>query len=243
MFDTVILMTGPIEEQILAVALRRYNPQLNVCAAKTHAELEAIEPRKLRRARLIGFVSPIVVPARILQGLGYGAYNFHPGPPHFPGWAPSQLAIYEGATEFGATAHVMAEKVDSGPIVAVDLFAIPPQISAEALEAMAFARLARLFWDLAQHLASSPQPLPALPIRWSGCKSTRRRCAELCDVPIGISSDELERRVAAFGDGRLGVVPTITLGASQFRYAGAEPIAAIETRTSVELQPVAAVSA
>ena len=28
--------------------------------------------------RLIAFVTPVVVPARILNSLGFGAYNFHP---------------------------------------------------------------------------------------------------------------------------------------------------------------------
>ena len=236
MFDTIILVTDSVEESALTAALKRHNPNLAICPANTLEELEAIDPRRLRRARLIGFASPIIVPARILRRLGYGAYNFHPGPPHYPGWAPSQFAVYEHNTRFGVTAHVMLEKVDSGPIVAIDLFDVPATIAAVALEEMAYARMARMFFELAKPLATSAKPLQALPIQWSGRKNTRRHCAELCDIRTEISGDELERRMAAFGDGRLGVTPTINLHGRSFRCADAP--AAVEAEAANAASPV-----
>src|ERR1700688_1672260 len=122
MYGTVLLLTGSVEQAALSEILRRHNPRLTVFGAETLQDLEKLDPGVLRRVRLIGFATPTVVPARILQGLGYGAYNFHPGPPHYPGWAPAHFALYEQAAEFGATAHVMTERVDSGPIVDVVLF-------------------------------------------------------------------------------------------------------------------------
>lgn len=218
MFDTIILLTGSVEQATLGTPLRQHNPLLIVRPAETLEDLNAIEQRQLRRSRLIAFASPVIVPGRVLRHLGFGAYNFHPGPPNYPGWAPSQFAIYDRATSFGVTAHVMHERVDSGPIVNVDLFDIPAGMSAEALDEMAYAQLARQFFALAQPLATNPEALPALPIQWCGRTNTRRHCAELCNIPIDISPDELERRMAAFGDGRLGVVPTITLHGQKFRY-------------------------
>ena len=219
MFDTIVLVTDSVEESALTTALKRHNPNLAVCPVHTLEELEAIDPRRLRRARLIGFGTPVIVPARVLHRLGYGAYNFHPGPPHYPGWAPSHFAVYDRNTRFGVTAHVMLEKVDSGPIVAIDLFDVPATIGTTALEEMAYARMARMFFELANSLAANARPLQALPIHWSGRKNMRRHCAELCDIRTEISSGELERRMAAFGDGRLGVTPTITLHGRSFRCA------------------------
>jgi methionyl-tRNA formyltransferase len=178
------------------------------------------------------------VPGRVLHRLGFGAYNFHPGPPTYPGWAPSHFAVYDRATSFGVTAHVMHERVDSGPIVDVDLFDIPAGISAEALDEMTYARLARQFFALAQPLATNPEPLPALPVQWCGRTNTRRHCAELCDIPLDISRDELARRMAAFGDGRLGVVPTVTLHGHQFRLLGAETAPAAAAASFAAEQPL-----
>jgi methionyl-tRNA formyltransferase len=95
MFDTVLLLTGPAEQEPLAAALKRHNPQLVVRPVRTRADLEPIEQRLLQRARLIGFLTPIVVPERILSRLGFGAYNFHPGPPNYPGWLPAHFASYD----------------------------------------------------------------------------------------------------------------------------------------------------
>jgi methionyl-tRNA formyltransferase len=136
----------------------------------------------------------------VLDRLGYGAYNFHPGPPSFPGWAPAHFALYARATQFGATAHVMTARVDEGSIVGVEMFSIPPGSSVASLEGMAYARISYLFWTLANAFATSSKPLPVLPLRWSSKKSTRRDYAALCDVPLDITRDELDHRIEVFGE-------------------------------------------
>jgi methionyl-tRNA formyltransferase len=220
-FDTVILLTGAAEQTALAAALRGHNPSLSIRAAATLAELEALAPN-FHHARLIGFVTSVVVPGHILKTLGFGAYNFHPGPPHYPGRFPAHFAIYDQAAKFGATAHVMTERVDAGPIVGVDYFSMPPRPTVERLEVLAFTRLARLFWHRAQALACDPAPLPRLPIPWSGRKSTLRSLAALCDIPMDIAKEELQRRIAAFGDGHYGLSPSVTLHGHVFRIVKAE---------------------
>lgn len=239
MFDTIILLADSVEVGPLSDALLRHNPHLTLCSATTLDDLNAIDAALLRRARLIAFASTVMVPGRILKRLGYGAYNFHPGPPNYPGSAPAQFAIYDRATSFGVTAHVMHERVDSGPIVAVDLFDVPAPVSPETLDTLAYTRLARQFFALAQVLATSPHALPPLPIQWCGHKGTKARCAALCEIPLDIADDELARRVAAFGDGRLGVAPTITLRGHRFRLLGAGPAATsqAEDRPAVTTVP------
>ena len=241
-FDTIILLTGPIEQTALSALLRNHNPGLSFLTANSLAELEALTPAQLRRARLISFVTPVIVPGYILAQLGFGAYNFHPGPPHYPGWMPSHFAIYDCAKEFGATAHVMVKRVDAGPIVAVDLFDVPQNASVTGLEQMAYARLARLFWNLGAELANEREALPELPIHWRGPKCTKRRFTELCNIPADISPDELERRLHAFGAGIGGIGPTVTLHGQQFAYSAAKPdvqreapAAATEPKARLEL--------
>ena len=238
MFDTIILLTGPAEQPVLGAALRHENPRLTVRSAMTLAEMESIEPRLLRRARLIGFATSVVVPAQTLKMLGYGAYNFHPGPPHYPGRTPAHFAIYDRATEFGATAHVMVERVDAGPIVGVELFAVPPNTTVLNLHEMAYEHMLRLFWHLAKDLATQAGPLPELPLRWCGKKSSVRLYASMCDIPAAISKDDLDRRIAAFGCGHLGFDPTIVLHGHRFRYVSADTPATTEAPGIVPGHPV-----
>lgn len=232
MFDTIVLLTGSVEKVALSAVLRKHNPRLTIRCVEQPSDLAALDADLLSRARLIGFATPTIVPAQILEQLGFGAYNFHPGPPHYPGWTPAHFAIYDGATDFGATAHVMVAQVDAGPIVGVEMFGVPPLATVPYLEELAYAQLARLFWQLA-NLLVVPEPLPELPIQWSGLKSSRRLFAALCNITTDISKDELDRRIEALGGGRLDLSPVITLHGHQFRYVAPPAETNVETPSIV----------
>jgi methionyl-tRNA formyltransferase len=217
MFDTIILLMGRTEQPIMGSVLRGHNPHLTIIPVETVADLAALNCDVLERARLLAFVTSVIVPPAILANLGYGAFNFHPGPPDYPGWAPAHFALYERATEFGATVHVMAEKVDAGPIIDVARFPIPADISVLGLEGLAYAHLAQLFWRMAKSLATNPDPPPALATRWSTRKNSRRAYKAMCEIPFDIPKDELDRRLRVFGGNHFGISPTITLHGIEFR--------------------------
>ena len=217
MFDTIILLTSTAEHTALSAALRGHHPQLTIHGVTTPDDLAALDPALLSRARLIAFATPVIVPPRILHTLGYGAYNFHPGPPQYPGWAPAHFALYEQAVEFGATVHAMVERVDSGPIVEAALFPIPSDISVLALEGLAYAHLAQLFWRHSKALATESGPLPQRPLQWGPKKNSRRAYQAICQIPLDITKEELERRLRVFGGNHFGMAPTIQLHGVEFR--------------------------
>ena len=208
---------------MLRSLLLGHNPLLTVAAVETREDLAAFSLDQLARARLVAFVTPEIVPASILARLGYGAFNFHPGPPSYPGWAPSHFALYDQATEFGATAHAMVEQVDAGAIVDVALFPIPPGISVLGLEGLAYAHLAQLFWRLAKSLATDPEPPPPRPVEWGTTKYSRRAYREICEIPLDISKQELDRRIKVFGGNHFGIAPTINLHGIEFRAVSPVP--------------------
>lgn len=235
-FDTIILLAGEVEAQPVSGLLRQNNPQITILTPQSRGELEAIPPDTLRRARLIGFLTPIVVARPTLETLGYGAYNFHPGPPEYPGWLPSLFAVYDRATAFGATAHHMATQVDSGPIVGVERFALPAGATVDYVEKQAFIQSVRLMWRFGPALAKDPAPLPTLPVQWSGRRSTRAMLRAFCAMPADIAKDELDRRVAAFGHAPLGNAPTITMHGHTFRYV--PPVSEAESASPTASPPL-----
>jgi methionyl-tRNA formyltransferase len=215
---TIILLIGTAGQRLaLTKLLTEHNPALSFRCVLTLEELTAIEPEVLRDARLVAFTSGVIVPRSMLAALGHGAYNFHPGPPDYPGWAPAHFALYDGARTFGATAHVMTKQVDSGPIIGVESFVIPDNIGVRELEQIAFVRLAYLFWRLSRSIACDTGPLRTLPIAWSGTKSTRRMYEKLCEIPADIEPVELARRIRAFNDDFRAIPLTVTLHGVRFR--------------------------
>ncbi len=80
------------------------------------ALVDALETRGVEVVCLAGFMrllSPVFVdafPDRIL--------NIHPSLlPKYPGLRPQQQALDEGATESGATVHIVNKDLDAGPVV------------------------------------------------------------------------------------------------------------------------------
>ena len=217
MFDTIILLTGPVEQGPLAALLRGHHPHLAIHPLTAADDFAALDAATLKRARLIAFASAVIVPAQVLDALGFGAYNFHPGPPDYPGWAPAHFALYDGVSQFGATVHVMAERVDCGPIVDTVRFAIPSGISVQGLEGLAYAHLAQLFWRLAKALSKQPELLPVQSLQWSARKTSRRSYRAICNIPLDISKEEFDRRMRVFGGNHFGMAPTINLHGVEFR--------------------------
>jgi methionyl-tRNA formyltransferase len=217
MFDTILLLAAAAEQSILPLALRGHNPLLTVIPVGSAAELAALDSGLLSRARLIAFVTAEIVPPSVLARLGYGAFNFHPGPPSYPGWAPAHFALYDQAPVFGATLHVMVEQVDAGPIIDVAFFPVPADISVVGLEGLAYAHLAQLFWRRAKSLATDAVPPSTLPIEWGSRKYSRRAYRAICDIPLDIPKEELDRRLKVFGGNHFGITPTIHLHGVEFR--------------------------
>jgi methionyl-tRNA formyltransferase len=233
---TIILLSGTASQQLaLVTLLKEHNPALSIRCAVSIEDLNAIGPEVLREARLVAFTSGVIVPRPLLAALGHGAYNFHPGPPEYPGWAPAHFALYEGARSFGATAHVMTKRVDSGPIVGVESFDIPEGANVRDLEQIAFVRLAYLFWRLSRSIACESGPLPTLPVAWTGTRSTRRMYEKLCDIPSDIEPTELARRIRAFNDDFRAIPLTVTLHGIRFRL----PFLDFGGQNEATLQPAA----
>ena len=218
--NIVILAPQGQQQFALAALLRAHNPALTFTPVTTPEDLAAIDPAILQHSRLIAFTSGTIVPRHMLDALGHEAYNFHPGSPDYPGWAPAHFALYDGAKSFGATAHLMTERVDAGSIIGTETFVIPQGTSVRQLEQIAYVRLAYLFWRLSKQLATQTEPFETVPVQWCKTKSTRKKYESMCEIPLDISRRELERRIQAFDDDFRGIHPTITIHGVRFRAAG-----------------------
>jgi methionyl-tRNA formyltransferase len=132
-----------------------------------------------------------------------GAINFHPGPPEYPGSGCTNWALLEGAKQFGVTAHLIAEKIDSGPILSAERFEIFPTDNIESLLSRTHDALASLALRTIEKIFSLDEPgkrslLASAPAeQWSGRSRPMRELDELRRVSSEISPQELENRIRA----------------------------------------------
>jgi methionyl-tRNA formyltransferase len=213
----ILLLTGEIEAPYLAQRLRRSNRRLEITAATDRASLDRALAETGPDTRLIAFCTPVIVPAAALEALGRPAYNFHPGPPEFPGRQPARHALYAGAARFGATVHEMAVRVDAGPIVAVEDWPIAPDADGPRLDAEAYQALLRMFSRLADQLAIDDAPLQASGHQWGHRRWSGRDIERLQEVAGDIEAEEMERRIRAFGDLEPSPLYTVIAG-RRFRW-------------------------
>jgi methionyl-tRNA formyltransferase len=132
-----------------------------------------------------------------------GAINFHPGPPEYPGSGCINWALLDGAKEFGVTAHLMSEKIDSGAILAVDRFDVFPSDNVETLLSRTHEHLGQVAMRIIETLFSLDKPgqrafLATEPTAlWTGEAKSMSELDSLRRVPVNISRDELEKRIRA----------------------------------------------
>ncbi len=199
MLKKMILLTGEIEAPHLTAILSHHAPALEIVWAADAAALAAAAENGLTGVRMIAVMSGVIVPTDVLAALDGPAYNFHPGPPEYPGSCVAGFAIYDGATSFGVTLHEMATKVDSGPIVDVQRFAVPADAKFQELEVLAFEAVIQMFAAYAPRLALDPAPLPHADISWAGPLRTRAAADRLTEITSDLTEDEITRRYRAFG--------------------------------------------
>ena len=200
--EEVVLLTGEVEGPHFRAMLTSLNPGLAVVHAQTREELEAacLKPTPGGGGRrLIAFSTSVIVPKAVLDGLSMAAYNFHPGPPTYPGSHAASFAIYDGAERFGATAHVMEAKVDCGTIVAAEWFAMPEKARFMELEIKTYELLLKIFADFAPHFATSDEPLAVIDAEWSGVKHTKAEFEAMKVLEADMEEAEINLRYLAFG--------------------------------------------
>lgn len=195
----IILLTGDVEAQHLSALLRGHAPRLAVDAVTSPGALALATAEIGPGTRLVSFLSDVVVPGYVLDQLAGPAYNFHPGPPEFPGSFVAGFAIYAGATDFGVTLHEMAERVDAGPIVDVRRFAVPENAKFLDLEKLSYAAVLEMFADYAKYLATDDRPLTHNGAQWSERMCTRAEADRLSAIEADLSEEEIVRRYRAFG--------------------------------------------
>ncbi len=145
---------------------------------------------------LISYLSPWIIPKEVLEQSTINSVNFHPGPPEYPGIGCYNFALYDGVDRYGVTAHEMASKVDTGPIIAVRYFQVDPIETVWSLKEKSMGHMLDLFKDVIGQLAQG-NTLRAEGLTWTRSPYTRRELNELCRLKLSMGEKEIARRIRA----------------------------------------------
>jgi len=164
---------------------------------------------------IVSYLSRWVVPPEVLSRAHRAAVNFHPASPDYPGIGCTNFALYENATEYGATCHHMAAQVDTGQIIAVRRFPVLPDDGVASLLKRTYENQMALFLEIAPMMAQG-KTLPTSTEKWTRPPFTRREFNELFEITPGMTRDEIARRVRAVSFGSFQ--PYVRLQGYRFEY-------------------------
>ena len=181
-------------DEAVAVASAAFGSAL-VAHRGVRADPFPIADRGTKVELVLSFLSPWIVPGWLLASAAR-AINFHPGSHRYPGIGCYNFALYEDAAEFGCTCHHMAEKVDTGAIVAERLFPTRGLETVEQLKLRTMQEMIGLFREIVTAIAAG-EPLPQPSVTWARPPFTRKQLEALREIRPDMSKEEVARRVRA----------------------------------------------
>jgi len=123
-------------------------------------------PRLGERDILISYLSPWVIPQKELDKTKKWNINFHPGSSDYPGFGCYDFAILDKSKKYGATAHIMEKKVDSGKIIGTSEFTMSESITVPGLMVKTYDIMYKLFLKVMGHIINYGK-LPDCSRGWS----------------------------------------------------------------------------
>lgn len=125
-----------------------------------------------------------------------GVINFHPAIlPQYKGTGGYNLAILDGLSEWGVSAHYVDDEIDTGEIIEVSRFPIDPeQETAVSLERKSMQMLELLARKIIIQALEASDMLPAIPNE-GGRYVSRSEMEEMKKIGLG---DDVGRKVRAF---------------------------------------------
>lgn len=196
---TLVLLSSNEDAQSLIQMLSAHGRGVELRHVLDLPGLRAQIPSLGPKARLLSYLSNVIVPADCLAAFSHGAYNIHPGSPEYPGTAPEAWAAYERAAKFGATFHVMDEKIDAGPIIDAEILPVTGHKDRPGLSRVARQAVTLLLVRIAAALTSDAPIAPSRSLPWGGVKRTAADYERMCRFAPDITKEELEHRLLCFG--------------------------------------------
>lgn len=175
---SVILLMPELEAEFFRDQIYALVPDLPVFNVNDAKALHIALRKSESPCHLFGFFTSIYVPQTVLSQLSR-TYNLHPGPPALPGYRPTHFAYLRSATTHGVTLHEMAERLDSGAIVATRSFQIDCVDSLEKLEIQTYKEALKLAQENLDLILGMKKPAPYLGEDWSGLTKTKQDLEDL----------------------------------------------------------------
>ncbi len=165
-----------------------------------------------------------ILPKSLIDSAKYGAVNFHPSPPMYPGSGGLNWGIFNSDKETGVTVHLMNEKVDNGDIMAFYRVPIYDGDNIKSILSRVHTKQLDAFYDVVGKIKTNGFDIIQQMIDgytdegWGPNVGRIRQIDRLQRITPDISKSELEKIIRATAIGKFG--PNLNLHGYNFQYNG-----------------------
>ncbi len=200
--DLILAMRNEEAVHFTSILLQHRN-DLNIVNVSSSAQLQELAPALTPPCRVISFSTFIIIKELLIKKLNGNCYNFHPGPPEYPGYDPIGLTLYEGHQIYKVTLHETWPEIDTGPIIDINFFDIPDSFERDDLMNQAYLASAKQFFNWSPLLANIEEKLSpsieAYNAKWGSGRSDMNSIKPFYAINEHMSPQEIIRRKRAFG--------------------------------------------
>ena len=148
------------------------------------------------------FRSHYILKKKILNNVNYGAINFHPGPPEYRGIGCVNYALYDNSKNYGATAHLIDEKIDHGKIINTKMFKVKKNDTVESLLQKTYNLQVKQAIQIIRSLSDDPRNLQKMvkkykEKKWSKKIKKRNFLNKFYEISKNVSRVELKKKIRA----------------------------------------------
>ena len=90
--------------------------------------IDSSKKKKIKITReydyLISFLNSVYIDKNMRKKIKKNSYNFHPGPPEYPGFGCYNFALLDSVSSYGCTVHLINDNFDNGKILRVNKFKV-----------------------------------------------------------------------------------------------------------------------
>jgi len=219
--DRVVVLAPPEVADAIGQILSDASSATRIERVETGEALDKASAETAETSLLISFGTSIIVPPRVLRRFRAGAINFHAASPAYPGRDPHHFAAYDQCDRYGATAHVMTDRVDEGPILDVEEEPVAPGASPEHYLTIGRRCALRLAERMLPRIIAGGDWTTSR-YGWNSRKTARRDFEALCEIDSLMDVEEIVRRVRVT-DAPGYANAFVDLGGYRFRLEGPAP--------------------
>jgi methionyl-tRNA formyltransferase len=154
---------------------------------------------KWRGDLIICFRSHFILNEKFILKAKLGAINFHPGPPNYRGIGCVNFALLKNEKEYGATLHLIDNKIDHGAIIDFRLFKISKKDSIRSVLEKTYKIQIEQLNQLIKNLIIKKFNLNLLikNKKWSKKLYLRKNLEQLYKIKNNITKSEFKKIIRA----------------------------------------------